>query len=157
MDGIIKLKPIEKLNKKQTSNLVDILNNDPKLSRSIGNKNKNISQKEFVVRNKKWSNKNNAKLFAILLSDIAIGMISLSHINTGNKTARIGYWAGSLYWNKGFVGEAFEQILKIAKKNNIKSVSCTIQKENQASKKIWQKYNAEFEEKNDKLIPSIKI
>ncbi|MBU2702947.1 RimJ/RimL family protein N-acetyltransferase [Sporomusaceae bacterium BoRhaA] len=60
-----------------------------------------------------------ADMFAIVLGEKAIGTISLSHQNTINHTARIGYWLGSAYWNKGYASKAFQLILDQAKKREI--------------------------------------
>lgn len=87
----INLKPFRKLNNKQINELVFILNNDQKLIQSLGNQQKNITVSDFTEYNQSWSKKHSAQIFAILDKNIAIGTISLSHINNDKKTANIGY------------------------------------------------------------------
>jgi len=151
----IRLKSLEKIDEKYARHLVNILNDDKKLIEFLGGKKEIASYEKFTVYNEEWSRKNNAKIFAIMLQDEAIGMISLSYINTQDKTAKIGYWLASKYWNKGYVTEAFKQTLNIAKESGIKSVSCSIPNENKASKAIWKKFNASFKEEDGKIIPLI--
>ena len=151
----ISLRPIEGLENKYLKNLVDILNNDKKLIEKLGSDKKLLSCDEFIAHNKQWSKKNKAQIFAIIMNDEAIGLISLSRINKVTQTANIGYWITSKYWNKGYTSEAFEQILNLAKDNNIRIVSCSISKENRESKAIWQKFNAKFKEKGDSIVSRI--
>ena len=151
----IHLKLVKDLGNKYLKDLVGILNNDKKLIEQLGNRKEPLSCAEFVTHTKKWSKKNKAQVFAIIMNREAIGSISLSHINRRTQTARIGYWITSKYWNKGYTSKAFEQILNLAKEENIKIVSCSTSKENRASKAIWEKFNAKFEEKGDRIVPHL--
>lgn len=155
--GEINLKPIEKLDEDQVKELLNILSYDKKLIKSLNGKKKTVSDEKFIADNKQWSKDNNAKIYSIMRTNNSIGLISLSHIDIQNKKAKIGYWIVSKYWNKGYTTEAFGQILDIAKENNIKFVSCSIPKDNQFSKRIWQKFNAKFKEKDDKIFPIIEL
>ncbi len=139
------------------NDLVELLNNDTKLIESLDSKKKSLTREEFISHNEIWGKKNHAKIHAILLNDKAIGMISLSHIKTADKSAKIGYWIASEQWGKGYATEAFRQMLEIAKENHIKSVSGTIPNGNKASKAIWQKFGAKFKTKDDTSIPKITI
>jgi len=151
------IKPINQLSEIQSNDLVSILNFDKKLKKELKSQRKNITIKDFVEYNKKWAIKNNAQIFAIVLKNKAIGSISLSYISMQNKTARIGYWLASDYWSKGYVSQAFKLILDLAKKMKLENVSSTIEKENKASRRIWEKYQAQFTEKNNKIIPIINL
>ena len=151
----IRLKIVKDLGNKYLKDLVGILNNDKELIEQLGNRKELLSCSEFVVRAKKWSEKNKAQVFAIIMNREAIGSISLSHIDRRTQTARIGYWVASKYWNKGYTSKAFEQILNLAKEEDIKIVSCSIFKENRASKAIWEKFNAKFEQKDGSIIPRL--
>ena len=143
---------------KHTIQLILFLNNDNRLAKYLGSNNSaKISEQEFLETNKKWIVQNHADMFAIVLGEKAIGTISLSHQNTINHTARIGYWLGSAYWNKGYASKAFQLILDQAKKREIEYVSSTIRKENIASIKIWDKYGAQIEYKDDKYLCTINI
>lgn len=150
----IHLKIVKNLENKYLKNFVKILDNDKMLIEQLGNCKGPLSCAEFVAHTKKWSKKNKAQVFAIINRE-AIGLISLSHINKRTKTAKIGYWIASKYWNKGYGSKAFEQILNLAREKNIKIVSCLISKENKASKVIWEKFNAKFEQKDDSIVPQI--
>jgi len=151
----IHLKPVKGLENKYIQNLVDILNNDKKLIKKLGDDKKILSCVMFIEYNRQWSKKNKAQIFAIIMNYNAIGLISLSRINKIKKTAKIGYWIASKYWNKGYTSDAFKQILSFAKDNNIKLVSCSIPKENITSWVIWRKFNANFEKKGKFIIPQI--
>lgn len=138
--------------------LIWFLSNDNRLAEYLGSNNSaKISEQEFSETNQKWIAKNHADMFAIVLGEKAIGTISLSHQNTINHTARIGYWLGSTYWNKGYASKAFQLIVDQAKKREIEYVSSTIRKENIASIKIWDKYGAQIEYKDDKYLCTINI
>ena len=154
---MIYLKPINELSEKETLDLVEILNNDIKLQKSLERDPEKISSDQFISHNEEWRKKNNAKMFGIILDDAAIGMISLSHINNQDKKAKIGYWITSKYWSQGHASDAFKQTLNIAKETGIKFISCSIPKDNKASKKIWEKFGASFEEKDDKIMPLINL
>ncbi len=155
----IYLEPVEKLNENQVNKLVSILNHDKKLLITLGNRIEFISNQKFVSYNKKWSEETNSKIYSIMLSkdNDAIGLISLSHINSESRTAKIGYWLESKSWNKGYATLAFKEMLKITKENNIKFVSCSISEENQASRAIWKTFNAKFKKRENKIIPLIEL
>lgn len=152
----IQLKILKELDRKPLKELVYILNNDIELIKCMGNS-KPISYSSFIEQNKQWMIKYHAQIFAIIADYEAIGLISLSQINHKNQTAKIGYWITSKYWNKGYTSTAFEQILDVARKTNIKHVSCSIPKDNKESKAIWQKFDATFEEKDNIIVPSISL
>jgi ribosomal-protein-alanine N-acetyltransferase len=143
---------------KYTMQLIWFLNNDKHLVEHLGsNASIKISEQEFSETNKKWIVENHADMFAIVLGKKAIGLISLSHQDTINHTARIGYWIGSTYWNKGYTSKAFQLVLDQAKIRKIKYASSTIKRDNIASKKIWDKYGAQTENKDDEYLCMINI
>jgi RimJ/RimL family protein N-acetyltransferase len=149
MNQIVLLEPLEGIFVDQ---LVDILNNDHKLAETLSTTKKNNTHDQFVEENTLWANKHKANMFAMVLNGMAIGMVSLSHINLRDKSAQIGYWLSSIHWNKGFASSAFLQVLALAKDMEINQVSCKINKDNMASKAIWVKNNATISEENGKLI-----
>jgi len=143
---------------KHTMQLIWFLNNDECLVKHLGSNNSvKISEQEFSETNKEWIAEKHADMFAIVLRKKAIGLISLSHQDTINHTARIGYWIGSTYWNKGYTSKAFQLVLDQAKIREIKYVFSTIRRDNIASRKIWDKYGAQTEYKNDKYLCTINI
>ncbi|MHC6179092.1 GNAT family N-acetyltransferase [Clostridium sp. JNZ X4-2] len=143
---------IEKINNKYAIQLIEILNTDDILRDKLGSKKYIISKDEFVEHNNKWIEDTNSEIFAITLNDNAIGMISLSYQIAEEKKAQVGYWIGSEYWGKGYTSQAFSQILCYAKKKGIRYLNARIIKDNLASKKIWQKYDAKIKLAKDKKI-----
>lgn len=151
----IALKPVNTLRDSYVDDLVDILNNDKKLIQELGGSEELISSREFVSYNNEWADKNKAKIFAIILDDKAIGLISLSRINKKTHEAGVGYWIASKYWNHGYTSKAFEQLLNLAKEYNIRFILGTISKDNKKSLAIWKKFNARFETRGDNFLSKI--
>lgn len=107
---------VGKINDRFASRLTHILNVDASLKQSLDIKSHIIiSKDEFIKHNNEWAESSNSEIFAIILNDIAIGMISLSHKSREEKKAQIGYWIESKHWSKGFTGEAFSIILDYAR------------------------------------------
>lgn len=77
-------------------------------------------------------------------------MISLSHQNLKKKTAQVGYWISSKYWDKGCISQAFKEILHYARIKKFEYLSATIDKENIPFKKIWEKYSPKIQLMNNK-------
>ncbi len=143
---------------KHSIQLIWFLNNDCSLLKHLGSNNSDkISEQEFSETNNKWIAEKQADMYAIVLENKAIGIISLSHQDTINHTARIGYWIGSAYWNKGYTSQAFRLMLDQTKRKGIKYISSTIEKENIASIKIWDKFGAQIESKDDKCLCTIDV
>ncbi|MDA3952641.1 MAG: GNAT family N-acetyltransferase [Bacteroidales bacterium] len=153
----ITIKNIEEGNSKIINDLVSILNNDNILAKTLGESTKSISTDEFISFNTDWAKKNKATLFSILLDNQAIGLISLSKIDPVESSAKIGYWIGSQYWNKGYSTAAFKQVLEFARSKQIKIVSSSIEKNNIASLSIWYKFGAIIEDKGDRLVPILRL
>ena len=103
-----------------------------------------------------WNKKNNSESFAIRYGNEFAGMISLSHIDHAKNKARVGYWVGSEFRNRGIGKKAFEAILSIAKSRGIVVLASDIDKSNLYSLKIWEKYNPVITEKNETQV-SVKI
>ncbi len=142
---------IKSINDDYAMQLVDILNNDYELKNALDSSENKISKSEFIDYNKQWCQNKNAEIFAIVLSDIAIGTISLSHQDIKEQKAQIGYWISSKYWGNGYTSCAFSQILNLARKKGIKYLSATIKDDNIASKSIWIKNGAKIETEDKKL------
>lgn len=116
-----------------------------------------ITPAEFTAYNAEWAVKHNAQLYAIIKDNIAIGSISLAHIDYETQTASTGYWLSSAEWNKGYATEAFKLIIIEAKRLNLQYLTSKIKKDNAISLKIWKKYNPEFQDLGDKWQLTIKI
>ncbi len=148
---------IEPINLKYSKDLVSLLNSDTILKNILGFGKEEIGYKYFNENNNKWMKKKNANIFAMVFNNKAVGMISLSHQNKLEKSAQIGYWLGSEYWNKGITKKAFKLILQLASDKKFETVMATIDKDNIYSLKIWQKYSAEIIDKNDQFLVNLNL
>ena len=143
---------------KHIDQLIWFLNYDEGLTEALGSNNSvKISKQNFMETNKKWAAARCADLFAIVLEEKAIGMISLSHQDIVNHTARIGYWLGSKYWNKGYASKAFQLILDLAKRKGLQYVCSTVKEVDVASRKIWAGYGAQRVFGEEKYFFTIEI
>lgn len=123
--------------------LSGIICNDGILRNDLGIKKDDYpTPKDFLLKISDWEKKYNSETFAIIAGDNAIGIISLTHIDKINKKARIGYWVGSEFRNKGYCSKGFEELLKIARIKGIESVSSKIAIDNPSSFHIWKKLKA---------------
>ncbi|MBT3635252.1 MAG: GNAT family N-acetyltransferase [Candidatus Marinimicrobia bacterium] len=127
-------------NESHSEPLAIILRNDTKLQQSMGS-NFLGSTEDFHKKTTEWINKTNSFTYSIVSDDTPIGLISLSNYNPNNKTARIGYWISSEYWNREVTSTAFNNLLEVAKSKSIKTVSSHVENDNIASMKIWDKHN----------------
>ncbi len=132
---------IEKYDISHSDDLTDLMINDTILRDAIGSSFRGTSV-SFHQGTLDWIIKNNSKSFSIILSEISIGLISLSHIDSIKNTAQIGYWLSSKHWRLGFMSIAFNEVLQEAIRTGIKFVSSTIHNDNIASIKLWQKYDS---------------
>jgi len=129
--------------------LANILCTDVVLCRELGAPTEDtLSSTDVLDGIDQWCNKTNSISMAIILHDTAIGMISLSHVNEGERSARIGYWLSSLYWRRGYVSEAFALTLLLALRMKLAKISSNILKKNIASLRIWARYGATVSEKS---------
>jgi len=138
------------------ADLTQLLNHDISLKEMLGG-NKIITPEEFLAYNDEWAVKHNAQLYAIIKDNIAIGSISLAHIDYETQTASTGYWLSSVVWGNGYATEAFKLISIEAKRLNLQYLTSKIKKDNAISLKIWKKYNPEFQDLGDKWQLTIKI
>jgi ribosomal-protein-alanine N-acetyltransferase len=154
MERVIKLRRISRTN---IINLALLLSNDNILSQSLspGKPLCAISAKELFADLEKWQVNNNANTYVIRLGSKSIGSISLSHQN--GSFARVGYWLESSEWNKGYATQAFAQIIEIARKRGFETLSASIGTSNIASRRIWEKFGANFTECGDRLTASLSI
>lgn len=139
---------LEIFESKHAKDLSNILNSDTKLRPELELESL-ISEDDFLAQTNTWILNNNSESFAIMQDQQAIGLISLSHIKQNEKSARIGYWLASSYWNQGIGTRAFEAVLQVAKNKKLKSVSATIPESSIASLKIWQKFGATLKLNNN--------
>lgn len=146
---------IKNINYRYALQLVEILSTDDVLLGKLGSEKCVLSVDEFIKCNSEWSKDTNSEIFAIVFNNTAIGTIALSYQSMEQKKAQIGYWIGSRYWGKGYMSQAFLQMLRYSKGKGIIYLSAKILKDNVASKKIWQKYNVKMELIRDKIYVSL--
>ncbi len=148
----IKLISINPFSLQNAADMVEMFRTDEVLRRELGLEDKVFSAEEEYKFVSDWCKKTNSVQFAIRYGNEFAGMISLSHIDEKLRTARIGYWVGSRFRNKGICSEAFRLILDIARDKGIVEVRSYIEKENEYSLSIWRKYYHAIEEKNEKQL-----
>jgi GrpB-like predicted nucleotidyltransferase (UPF0157 family)/predicted acetyltransferase len=136
---------IEKLDLNSSTMLAEILNHDDKLKKAMGSKSSDNTGESFLNRMTEWQKTTCSTSFAIKAASEAVGIISLSRQNVNEKSARIGYWLASKYWNKGICSFAFSEVLKFGIQQGFKIFRAKIPKETEASLRIWKKHNAKIE------------
>jgi [ribosomal protein S5]-alanine N-acetyltransferase len=100
------------------------------------------SAAEILQHFQEWSLPRRATVHAIVVDDAAIGTITLGHRSPDGLTARIGYWIGTKHRRKGYCSRAFDAVVQLAAAEGIRSVSSSIETENIASRKIWERAGA---------------
>lgn len=152
-----KLIVVKQLSLKYGDELAEILSTDKKLHKELSPNSKltTINGLEYVQGCIKWETKKRGRCFAIVKNDRAVGSISFVHKD--DEIASLGYWIKSDAWGQGICTQAFKQMLLIVKELGYASVTASILKENIASKKIWEKYNATFKEDDERYYPIIKL
>ena len=131
--------------------MVRLLGTDEIVRKELGIDKSEFSAAEEFEFVQEWCKKKNSESFEIRCDNEFAGLISLSHIDLVNKSARVGYLVGSRFRNKGIASKAFEALLKIAKSKGIFEVQSDIDKDNEYSLRIWDKYDPVIEEKDEKL------
>ncbi len=139
----------ERYNVSHAGDLSALLINDFTLRDVLGTSFDGTAE-EFQAGMLDWIENNNAQSFSIVLSNRAVGLISICRIDLEQKTSQIGYWLASEYWNRGFMSKAFKDVLQEAAKLGIKTASATIDNNNIASQKLWRKYDFETEAMGEK-------
>jgi len=150
MQQLIRLAEITMDNSAQIANM---LSSDKLLAKANGSDLIPVTPKDFFDKTKKWQIATNSESYIISLGNSSIGMISLSHIS--GTTARVGYWIASDEWHKGYGTQAFNLLLAVAKKRGIKTVASTINLDNIASLRIWEKAGAEINKSGNKAEAQI--
>jgi ribosomal-protein-alanine N-acetyltransferase len=120
--------------------LASLLCEDGILRRDLGMAREDRPTGEAFDRHiRDWCRSRNAITYAIVLGDgTAIGTISLSHIDREDHSARIGYWIGSSYRNRGYGTKAFERVMAEAFSQDILRVRASIERDNLPSRRIWE-------------------
>jgi [ribosomal protein S5]-alanine N-acetyltransferase len=131
---------IRELTQEDSRQLASLLCEDRVLRRDLGMAREDRPTGEAFDRHiRDWCRSRNAFTYAIILGDgTAIGTISLSHINRENHSARIGYWIGSSYRNRGYGTKAFERVMAEALSQGMTRVRASIERDNLPSRRIWE-------------------
>jgi len=104
--------------------------------------------RDFIKKSEKKLKAHSGFSFAIILKEInkPIGCVDLIEISKRHRRGEIGYWLGSRYRQKGYMGEALQIMLKFCfNKLKLNRVEITCAKENFASKRTIESSGARFE------------
>ncbi|HDS02405.1 MAG TPA: N-acetyltransferase [Firmicutes bacterium] len=157
---MVQLIPFDKLLPSQLMDLANLLNFDDTLRDELGFKAEDppMSALDFQAFTQAWAERTQSLQFVIANGGgIAMGLISLSHINKENGDARCGYWIGSKYRNRGYTKEAFEKIINIARQMELKFLTSTISPNNDISLAIWAKYRPMVEKVKGSLRVTVDL
>ena len=157
---MVRLVPYKKLLPSQLMDLVNLLNFDDRLRDDLGFKDDDSPMTVFDYQafTEAWIERTRSQHFAIVNEgDIAMGQISLSHIDKDKGEARCGYWLGTKYRNRGYTKEAFEQIVGLARQMELKYLVASISPRNDASLAIWAKYRPMVEKKEGSLKVTVDL
>jgi len=106
----------------------------------------NETAESVLTTAESWCRERNAKSFMIVLENgTVVGAISLSHIDYGSHSARVGYFVTSLLQGRGLGTEALVKLLSIAHELRLRMISASIATDNNASRRIWEKSGASVE------------
>ena len=140
---LVVLKPVGELKGDEARVLVSILNEDAALKEWLYHGDTpTVTLDEFKRVGQDWQEKHDAVTYCIFAPG-PVGQISLTRIH--DQKACIGYWLASKDWSKGIATEAFRQVLLMAKVFGIREVSASIEADNRASLRLWEKFGAEQE------------
>jgi [ribosomal protein S5]-alanine N-acetyltransferase len=126
--------------------LAELLNHDESLKRALGSKSIDNNGENFLRRVADWQAKTVSTTFAIKADSSVVGLISLSHQNRNDNSARIGYWLSSKYWNRGICSIAFDKVITNGRHMGFKTFRAKVPRDNVASLRIWKKRNAQIVE-----------
>ncbi|MDK9722431.1 MAG: GNAT family N-acetyltransferase [Rhodospirillales bacterium] len=138
----------EKLALRYASHLSELLNTDTGLPESIRgtSSRRDETPEHFLSYVSEWCKAKHALNFAVLLDgEIAIGNMSLSHIDIEAKTARTGCFFSSRHEGVGYAAYAFAKLIETARNLGIKSVSGDIPDIALVESSIWEECGAEIE------------
>lgn len=96
-------------------------------------------------------------VFAIILREREelIGEISL-HLSEDKKGAEIGYWIGEPFWQKGFVTEAVDRVLKFGFEDlKLERIYATCNEENEASWRVLERHGMEKKGQQGRILPYV--
>jgi len=83
-----------------------------------------------------WCRDPDAETRVIVADGIAVGAISLSHIDTVASTAQVGYWIGSRHRRRGYCMRAYKLMVEQARRQGITMIRASIDADNIAARRI---------------------
>lgn len=90
--------------------------------------------------------KNDGKTYAILFDEAPVGLLSFNRIDSGNKTAYIGYWLDLKLQGKGIITKSVRALIQFyLKSGEIKRFVITCSVDNQKSNAVAQRCGFELE------------
>lgn len=147
---VVKLREIRERESRQ---MAELIGQDRPLMEELGfNSEKQLTAKSIYSDIQAWQKSKSAVCYGIYHDNQITGMISLSHHNQKEKTARVGYWVGNDFRRKGIASKAFAAIIGKARTLGIERLSSKIDKTNYPSLSIWNKYKIKREEISKKQI-----
>ena len=148
---------IELLNISHSKRLAEIISTDRILHKELSSSKpiKQTNADEYYSVCKVWEVEKNGVCYCILLDDVPIGSISISHRDFANKTASCGYWIESGLWCKGYTTKAFALVIEEARQAGFETLSSSINKQNIASIALWRRQGAVLEEINERVFPML--
>jgi RimJ/RimL family protein N-acetyltransferase len=105
-----------------------------------------IDLEDFKNNTINWCFTTNSEYYGIYSRNNLVGTICLSKQNHKERYASIGYEIFSKFRKQGLASKAFQLLLDKASKKGFLIVNAKIQKENEASIKIWKAKGAVFKE-----------
>lgn len=148
----------EELALRYASHLADLLNTDTGLPEAIRGPSSRSDEtpEHFLSYVSKWCKAKRALNFAVILDgEIAIGNMSLSHIDIEAKTARTGCFFSSRHEGVGYAAYAFAKLIETARNLGIKSVSGDILDIAIVASSIWESCGAKIEMDKAEVFASI--
>ncbi len=136
----IKLLPIIQ---EHYSKISMLITSDMQLQKDLGFTEKSIPSKAQVENDfRSWCESHAAEMFSIFKDDTFIGLITLSRIDIRNKSARLGYWLGSEFRNKGYGAIAYRKMLDKVSSMGIAKLNGSVLVSNLSSRRLWENHGA---------------
>ncbi|MDH3353078.1 MAG: GNAT family N-acetyltransferase [Nanoarchaeota archaeon] len=115
-------------------------------------KNIGFLDKEHMAENLKfWVSKKQSYRFVILMGKKMVGSIGLTEVESTNNFS-LGIFVFKKYWNMGIATASIKDILKVAKKLNIKKISAETYLDNYSIEKVFRRTgfrNIKHDKKNN--------
>ncbi|MDA3839436.1 MAG: GNAT family N-acetyltransferase [Candidatus Delongbacteria bacterium] len=131
-----------------------LIGSDTQLQKELGFKKGSIPtklqvEKDFIS----WCESHKAEMYSIFKDDIFIGLITISRIDVKNKSARLGYWLGSEFRQKGYSSIAYRKMLDKVPSMGINKLNGSVLVSNLPSRLLWENHGAtEIGKEKDNIV-----